>query len=427
MKTYSKYFLLFLLTAGLWLGCAKDEITDSGMVELLSYGPAGVKHGDQIRFIGKNLDKVTEIILGGASIAKSAFVSQSYGEIVLVVPADAVRGKAVLKTPTGDIESKALIDFEVPVVITGMPANAKPGENITLRGEYLNWITGIIFPKDSLVTEFVSSSLNELVVTVPKTAETGKLVFLTAGTEPLEIESEGEISFSLPAITAFSPSPIERGANLTITGTDLDLVQGIAFKGSDPVTEFVSQYATELVVVVPEEATGGPITAISFSGKSIASSAALAIIGDLPPLAPLKAVLYNDALQSGFGKWGGWGGGSTDLDNTEKVRDGEKAIKVEFTNSWGGQAQFGGGNMPTAGATDFVLSVFGGPGTNGKKLNVVAKGGATEQQTITVVEGEWTEFKLPLSGYGNPAAITEFFLQEQGWAGIIWVDFIGVR
>lgn len=192
-------------------------------------------------------------------------------------------------------------------------------------------------------------------------------------------------------------------------------------------TEFVSQTATELVVVVPDEATGGAITAISFSGINIVSSDAVAIIGDLPPLAPLKAVMYDDALKSGFGKWGGWGGGSTDLDNTEKVRDGEKSMKIEFTNSWGGQAQIGGGNLSTSGATDFVLSVFGGPGTNGKKLNVVAKGGSNEQQEITVVEGEWTEYKLPLTGYGSPATITEFFLQEQGWAGIIWVDFVGVR
>ncbi len=98
-----------------------------------------------------------------------------------------------------------------------------------------------------------------------------------------------------------------------------------------------------------------------------------------------------------------------------------------FAADWGGPFQIGGGNSSTTGRTELAFSIFGGAGTNGKAINVIAKGGSTEQVTINVVEGEWTEFKIPLGDFGNPATITEFFLQSQGWAGTIYFDHLGLR
>ena len=54
--------MCFVMAIGLFSTSCKKEIdVNSGVVELLSFGPTGVKHGDQITFIGKNLDKVKTI------------------------------------------------------------------------------------------------------------------------------------------------------------------------------------------------------------------------------------------------------------------------------------------------------------------------------------------------------------------------------
>ncbi|MBX3240983.1 MAG: hypothetical protein KIT80_15865 [Chitinophagaceae bacterium] len=409
------------------VSCQKENNNKSDLIELLSFGPAGVQHGEDIAIIGNNLDKVTAVEMVNVTIEKNGFKSQTAERIIITVPQEAGSGKIVLKTPQGDITSVATINFEVPVVITEMPLTAKPGDNITLKGQYMNWINEIRFERDVVVTEleFVSKSLTELVVRVPLEAQTGKLVFSTGGTEPLMIESEEELELKLPVLTTFSPNPIDRGEDLTITGEDLDLVAGVLFKGlTAPVSDFVSRSATEIVITIPEDANKGTITLVPYSGVLVESAVALELLGGLPPLAPLALAFYDDALANGWQKWGGWGGGNSDIDNSDNVRDGDRAIKVNLAGDWGGALQLGGGNSPTAGRSHIVFSIFGTGGTGGKELNVLIAG---NEKRVTIVEGEWTEYLVPLSDIGSPGTINEFTLQDRGWSGTIYMDHIGLR
>ncbi len=430
MKWFNKQFLLYgILSVVLWstvVSCEKKDDGTSDVVELLSFGPAGVKHGDDIRIIGNNMDKVTAVEFVSATVEKAGFTSQSREVIVLTVPQAAESGQIRLKTAQGDITSKAIINFEVPVVIADVPLSAKPGDNITLKGEYMNWINEVWFERGVVVTEFISRSHTELVLQVPLQAQSGRVVFSAGGTEPLVIESEDSLHLALPAITEFAPNPAERGDELTITGTDLDLVEGILFKGlTAPLTEFVRKTETEIVVTIPEDANKGAITLVSYSNVHVESEAGLELLGGLPPLAPLAAVFYDDALQNGWQKWGGWGGGSADIDNDDNVRDGDKAIKVVFAGDWGGALQMGGGNAATTGSTHLVLSILGMPGTADKELNVIIAEGV--QTIVTITEGEWTEYLIPLSDLGSPEVVSGFTLQDRGWSGTIYVDHIGLR
>lgn len=253
--------------------CSKDTAANSGKVELLSFGPTGAKHGDKIIFIGNNLDKVTEVDLVGATVPAAAFTEHTAQRIVFVIPASAVQGHATLKTPTGDVVSKTKINFEVPVVITSMNAKARPGANITIKGEFMNWVKEIVFAKDLSETTFVSQTLTELVVKVPMTARSGKLILSSGGTKPLIIETDSVLEVTLPSITAMSPNPVLHETNLTITGNDLDLATGIIFTGiTDPVTTFVSQSATQLVMKVPASASKGKITLIAPSTLTVQSA-----------------------------------------------------------------------------------------------------------------------------------------------------------
>ena len=415
-----------VLSFGILSSCDDDENNDSGKTELLSFGPAGVRHGEDISFIGNNLDKVTAIELPGATV--STFKEHTKERIVLVVPVEAGEGTVTLKTPEGDIVSLSTISFEVPITIESITLEARPGSNITITGEFMNWVEEVVFAEDLVVTEFVSQSLNELVVQVPLQAQTGPVILSAGGTEPLTIETEVDLIVTLPAVTSLSPNPVERGAELTIYGTDLDLTKGILFKGlTVPLTDFEIISPTKLLVTVPEEANQGKITLVAHSLLQVESDVALELVGALPPLAPLALAFYVDALQNGWQKWGGWGGGSSDLANADNVRDGTTAIKVVFASDWGGPLQLGGGNSSTSGRTEIAFSIFGGPGTGGKELNAIIKGGTPEEKIITMVEGEWTEFKIPLADLGNPATITEFIFQSRGWPGTIYVDHIGLR
>jgi hypothetical protein len=83
---------LILLACTIVLNSCDEDEVDSTVV-LHSFGPAGVEHGDKIKFIGLNLDRVTSIVLPGIEVAASSFVSTSNRTLEIVVPMEAEAGK----------------------------------------------------------------------------------------------------------------------------------------------------------------------------------------------------------------------------------------------------------------------------------------------------------------------------------------------
>jgi len=509
---FKKQLLLLvccIIIVGCVTSCKKDTTGKSGKVELLSFGPSGAQHGENITFIGNNLDKVTAIKLVGDSIVASAFVEQTAEHIVITIPAKAEEGVVILRTPDGNLTSKTLLNFTVPVTITSITPQARPGENITINGDFVNWITGVIFSKDIVVKTFVSKSLTQLVVTIPVDAQSGVLSYTTGGSKPLAIDndinsnlvvtlpavttiapnpilhetnltitgtnldltkavtftglatpitvfesqsatqivvkvpsaaSQGKInliafsdvrvpssqdlSLILPSATALSPVPVDHGGNLTITGANLNLVTGVLFKGNTtPVTTFVSQSATQIVLKVPTVANKGKITlTVLHSLLTVDSDVSVLFIGDLPDLAPLAYAFYEDDF---LHNWQDWGWGRTaDYKNTDNVRDGVASIKLTYTGGWSGM-KFANSSVSTAGYTELAFSIFGTAGTDGKVIHVQPSGGTN--LTITIQEGKWVEFKMPLSTFGSPATITDLMFQNETWTGTVYVDHVGLR
>src|SRR5215216_2074868 len=92
-----KYALSIALLAGaaMFSACDDDEEGNSQVV-LNSFGPSGVHHGEKIKFVGLNMDKVTAIVLQpGVEIPQSAFATQSSSLIELIIPVTAEEGKIV--------------------------------------------------------------------------------------------------------------------------------------------------------------------------------------------------------------------------------------------------------------------------------------------------------------------------------------------
>ncbi|WP_336517499.1 IPT/TIG domain-containing protein [Pollutibacter soli] len=403
--------------------CNKDDDNSSSAVVLQSFGPVGVVPGQEIKFIGLNLQKVNTIEFVGATVEKAAFTEQKADLIRLNVPQTAQEGYVTLKTTDGDIVTKTIINFEAPVVINSFTPEARPGENVTITGDYLNWVTSIRFADNRFATQFVSQSVNELVVKVPDSAKTGFLLFYSGGTEPLETETATELKVVLPQITDFDPLPAEKGKDVKIIGTNLDLVDGILFKGlTAPIKTFKSKTATQIVLTVPDAANRGPVSAIALSGVATESTKPISFVGDLPPLDPLTYAFYIDALQ---GNWQNWGWSSSiKFDSQDFVRDGERAIKVEYTGQWGA-LKFANSSVSTAPYNELTFSVYGTPGTGGKKINLAPSGGSTYE--IIIEEGKWVEYKLSKAQIGNPATISDLTFQCQAWTGTVYIDHVGLR
>ena len=594
--------LCLLLTVGVLASCKKDndDNKNDGTVKLLSFGPTGARHGDTLRFIGANLNKVTEVDFTGtnAVVKQADFKQQTAELILLIVPQSAERGYVTLKTPEGNVVSKTQFNLNVKssVTISTMTPQARPGENITLAGNYLNWVKSITFAKNKVVSNFVSQSINQLVVTVPADAQTGPLVITYAGTDSADFQTADTLKVTLPLVTALAPNPVKPGSNLTITGTNLDLAKKVIISGvADPITSFVSQSATGLVVAVPATAKKGQVileaasgvqttsaadlnivlpmaTAIApasvnlgdnltitgtdidlvkkviFSGvaspvtnfvsqsamqivvkvpagarsgkltleaasgvqtqttaslnlllpaitsmspnpvdpganltitgtrldmvKSVAftnaaavtsfvsqsptqivmkvpagvlkgkltlgianptdtiqSAETLEITGAAPP--PTIALpFYLDALSSNWNGWNGDGwGGTKDMASTSIVREGSKAIRINYVGGYGSPFQIGGANVSVSGYTTFKISLFGAPGSNGKSIQVKLNGDKGPVYPIQVVEGKWTDYAIPLSTFTGVTSINEIWIQEISGTGgfTVYADAIGLN
>ena len=85
-----------LLSIGTLLSCQKKDDLPTENVQLLSFGPTGARHGDTLRFIGNNLEKVTAIELTGASVPQASFIQHTSQLILIIVPQEAEQGKITL-------------------------------------------------------------------------------------------------------------------------------------------------------------------------------------------------------------------------------------------------------------------------------------------------------------------------------------------
>ncbi|MDR0939509.1 MAG: IPT/TIG domain-containing protein [Mediterranea sp.] len=302
MKKIYTYLMGLVLTVGMFAlaacGESQDELSTeqmgSGNTVLRSYGPSPALRGGTLRFIGTNMDKVTSITLPGVGPITD-FVSVSPTEIVINIPQETLPGYPTLQTAQGDIETLTPLSFSEPVTITSITTErVKAGDLFTIEGDYLNLMNTVVFQENAATTELITHTRYKIEVLVPIGARSG-VIKVTNGAEiPMEVYSgDMEADVVAPTVTSISEL-VKPGQEMTVTGTDLDLIEFVVF--STGLTVPVENPGeTSFTVVVPADTKLGTnnlagATVTAYSGIAFTDSFSLVapVITTITPVADLR-------------------------------------------------------------------------------------------------------------------------------------------
>lgn len=283
MKKFIKLSGIVLLAAALMApaltSCDNDDFNTNqyvGGVHLNSFGPSPVARGGQLRFLGSGMDQIVKITLPGAGDITDIEVINS-GEIRITVPQTAEPGYVVLHYANGEIKTKTLLTFSEPISLDSFsPTTVKPGEELTLTGEYLNLIHEVCFTFDTdsvnvYEADFTAHSRNEIKLIVPAEALSGPIALSDAKEMPNVIKSETDLTVVTPSVDApLDLSGHKGGDVITVKGHDFDLIAKIEVPEEQYVEFTYNPDEDAVTFTLPDNVADGPVVAIAASGAHVA-------------------------------------------------------------------------------------------------------------------------------------------------------------
>lgn len=269
--------------------CSEDnefpwDGTDKGATVLEAFGPKVNRRGD-MTIIGKNLQNVQAVIFP-ESIRVTDIERISDEKIRVAVPYEASAGRLTLelaggKTIVSASEIVYVETFAPPTVSMGEGVESvRSGDEITIDGDYLYNVATVSFAGNADVAAddeemIVSIDRHRIVVRVPKQALSGNVKIADA--EGINVYSENEIVVRQPVIEKVAPLTVKAGEKITITGSDVDLIESVTFADGSKTDAVEVVDRKSVRVEVPATATDGTIRAVSYAGVETESEDALTL------------------------------------------------------------------------------------------------------------------------------------------------------
>lgn len=311
MKKISKIFaMLVVALVGLSLTACSDGddlSTDQygNEISLQSFGPCPVLRGGTLYLYGTNLDQIESVNLPGADPITAYEILQSgyNSKISILVPAEKCEtGQIVLKTKKGgEITSVSPItyreDIEITKFFVGSEGNmvGNVGDVVTIKGDYLNLMHGVIFAGSDTIkeAEFVGHDRYTIQVKIPAEARTGVITLTDATKDGTSLETKEELTINTPEATPIKDRNIKAGEILSIKGSSFDQIVSVKFEGATVnAADFKSQSVAEITVAVPAKATDGTFYVVTKSGIEVP-------VGNIITVVPTQLVATPNPVKNG--------------------------------------------------------------------------------------------------------------------------------
>lgn len=270
---------LLVAFSSVFVACDDNDAPDTNQIKggvSLSAAQLQVTRGGYMQFKGSGLDQIETIVFPESVSVSDIEVVDGY-TIRCLVPEDAVPGKVKLLYSDQTIET-GVIAFTEPITFESFTlASVKPGDEVTIKGTYLNYIKQVRFATGEAVV--VTPTRTEIKVIVPVDASTGKIFLemeVVDGDNTMinQIPSKDELVVASPTEIKLPTAAVKAGSTINITGTLLRLVKFVSFQNADDVNVAQADPTkdiTSLSVVVPANAKSGAVKLVLISGVEIAA------------------------------------------------------------------------------------------------------------------------------------------------------------
>ena len=211
--------------------------------------------GDVVTIKGDYLNLMHGVIFAGSDTIKEAeFVGHDRYTIQVKIPAEARTGVITLTDTIKDgtsLETKEELTINTPEATPIKDRNIKAGEILSIKGSSFDQIASVKFEGATVnAADFKSQSVAEITVAVPAKATDGTFYVVTKSGIEVPV---GNIITVVPTQLVATPNPVKNGAELTITGKDMDLITGIAFPNA-AASQLNKVETTKVTANVPEDA-----------------------------------------------------------------------------------------------------------------------------------------------------------------------------
>ncbi|MFW5537730.1 MAG: IPT/TIG domain-containing protein, partial [Segatella copri] len=226
--------------------------------------------GDVVTIKGDYLNLMHGVIFAGSDTIKEAeFVGHDRYTIQVKIPAEARTGVITLTDTIKDgtsLETKEELTINTPEATPIKDRNIKAGEILSIKGTSFDQIVSVKFEGATVnAADFKSQSVAEITVAVPAKATDGTFYVVTKS--GIEVPVGNIITVVTTQLVA-TPNTVKNGAELTITGKDMDLITGIAFPNA-AASQLNKVETTKVTATVPEDAQEGDITLSLANGKTV--------------------------------------------------------------------------------------------------------------------------------------------------------------
>lgn len=270
-------------------------LSDKGQVENLFYSEkelvigepvvkanakATYKAGATVSVNGEHLEMIEVIRFQGAEVKDFTLASDG-STISFEIPATATDGEYVFVSYAGKEYKAGEIETVAPSGVKAAPSPVKAGATLTITGSDLDLVTKVSFEgvesadfvcTDGAIKVVVANTVKEGDVTL--TLENGKTV-----STPVVLVH--------PTVTEVDPLELTAGGEITVKGTDLDLITAATLGGRPVDVKAVSESEIKLVTTV--SSVGGKIVLSLANGETVEPEAeiklnydALVIVKSIP-------------------------------------------------------------------------------------------------------------------------------------------------